>query len=156
MLLRGKKGLSPVIATVMLVALVLVLAAIVFMWARGFIGEQVEKGGRSTESVCREVSFKLDFIEKPSDASKLKGDLYVSNTGNANINSLEVRAHKDGNADITVFDADVVIGGTDVVQISLDEKPDKLVIFPRILGQIKNKKINKAVTCLKVTEEIEL
>ena len=40
-----KRGLSPVIASVLLILLVLVLASIIFLWARGFIGEQIEKFG---------------------------------------------------------------------------------------------------------------
>ena len=41
-----KRGLSPVIATVLLVGIALVLASIVFLWAKNFIGEAVTKEGR--------------------------------------------------------------------------------------------------------------
>lgn len=41
----NKRGLSPIIATVLLIFLVLILASIVFLWARGFFSEQLEKGG---------------------------------------------------------------------------------------------------------------
>ena len=60
---RGKRGLSPVIASVLLIALVLVLASIIFMWARGFISEQIEKFGNPVElaNVGNSSFFKIMF-----------------------------------------------------------------------------------------------
>jgi len=55
--------LSPVIATVLLIALVLVLAAIIFMWARGFISEQIEKFGTPIEDLCDSVDFDIEIVK---------------------------------------------------------------------------------------------
>ena len=43
MIKRGKKGLSPIIATVLLIVITLIIAMIIFLWAKNFIGEKTKK-----------------------------------------------------------------------------------------------------------------
>ena len=58
----GRKGVSPVIATVLLVAMVVVLALIVFFWFKGLTKEAVTKfGGTNIEIVCNDVSFSSEY-----------------------------------------------------------------------------------------------
>ncbi|MBU0761090.1 MAG: hypothetical protein KJ600_04585 [Nanoarchaeota archaeon] len=57
MIVEKKRGLSPVIATVLLVSIALVLAVIIFLWARSFIAETVLKGGERVELMCEDVGF---------------------------------------------------------------------------------------------------
>ena len=78
----NKKGISPVIATTLLVSLTLILAAIIFLWARAFIPETILKGdyGR-IEEACKQVNF---------DASVQGGKITVQNLGNVPIQSIQV------------------------------------------------------------------
>lgn len=83
-----KKGVSPVIATVLLIAMVVVTALIIFLWFRGMTQEAVTKfGGENVELVCGEVEF---------DASYSGGTLYISNTGNVPIFGMDIKISKAG------------------------------------------------------------
>jgi len=59
---RGrKKGISPVIATVLLIAMVVVVALIVFVWFRGMVGESATKMGKNIKLVCDDVKFDASY-----------------------------------------------------------------------------------------------
>ena len=79
----NKKGVSPAIATVLLIAIALVLAVIIFLWARSYIGESVQKSDRAIESSCAEVVFEAEAF---SD-----GSVAIQNNGNVPIYGIEVR-----------------------------------------------------------------
>src|SRR3989344_4874243 len=79
-----KRGLSPIIATMILISLALVLAVIIFFWARSFIGESVEKQGQKIDLLCNEVSFRAEAYGSPII-------LYVENLGNVPLNGVEVK-----------------------------------------------------------------
>ena len=81
-----KRGLSPVIATVLLVVLALVLAAIIFLWARGFVTEQLEKQGKPTDQVCKDVSFEIDSTSVGGGV-----EVQIVNRGNVPIYNFDVK-----------------------------------------------------------------
>src|SRR3989344_3356293 len=85
--LERKKGVSPIVATVLLVALVIVTALIIFLWFRGFVGESVTKFGKNIELVCDEVKF---------DASYSGSNFYISNNGNVPIFGMKVKITEGG------------------------------------------------------------
>jgi len=82
-----KRGLSPVIATVLLVLLVLAIAAIIFLWFRGLIQENNTKFGRNVGLVCNDVLF---------TANLNNGILYISNDGNVPIFDFNLKLSKQG------------------------------------------------------------
>ncbi len=83
-----KKGVSPVVATVLLIAMVIVLALIVFLWFRSLTKEAITKfGGKNVEIVCDEVSFSAEYS---------LGTLTVTNVGNVPIFGLNVKIVKGG------------------------------------------------------------
>lgn len=80
---KNRKGVSPVIATVLLIGLVIALGAVVFVWFQSFTHEAVTKfEGENIELVCADVQF---------DASYDNGNLALSNTGNVPIYSFNVK-----------------------------------------------------------------
>ena len=81
-----KRGLSPVIATVLLVAMVIVIASIIFLWFRGMTEEVVTKFGRNIGMVCDEVEFSASYSDK----------LYITNNGNVPIYGMQVKIYKEG------------------------------------------------------------
>ena len=84
----GRKGVSPVIATVLLVAMVVVLALIVFFWFKGLTKEAVTKfGGTNIEIVCNDVSFSSEYSN---------GVLTISNDGNVPIFGMNAKIVKTG------------------------------------------------------------
>ena len=68
-----KRGLSPVIATVLLIGIVVVSGLITFTWFKGFTQEAVTKSGQNAQLVCNDVGF---------EASYSGNSLFISNDGN--------------------------------------------------------------------------
>jgi len=140
----NRKGISPVVATVLLVVLALVLAMIVFLWARGFVSEQIEKQGRPTDQVCKEVSFEVDGVQEGQIVN-----LQIVNRGNVPIYNFDIKFVGGGDSSIKTFDFGVDVGGaTDRQQIPLVGEPSQIVLYPMILGAVRGKQVNKPVTCL--------
>ena len=83
----NKKGVSPVIATVLLIGIVIVLAAIIFMWFRGMTQEAIIKFEKNIELVCDDVKFAASYSE---------GVLAVSNDGNVPIFQMKAKISGDG------------------------------------------------------------
>ncbi len=68
-----KKGVSPVIATVLLVGIVIVLGVIIFLWFNSLRGEAITKfDGQNVETLCREINLDIRYED---------GYLYVENSG---------------------------------------------------------------------------
>ena len=87
-ILGQRKGVSPVIATVLLVTMVVVIALIIFLWFRNINKEAITKfDGTNVEIVCSDVSV---------DASYSAGNLYVINNGNVPIYSMKLRVYTAG------------------------------------------------------------
>lgn len=82
---RNKRGLSPVIATVLLISIVLVIALIVFLWFKGMVQESITKFGKNIELVCEEVQMDASYSDK----------LYVRNLGNVYIYNLKAKIYTD-------------------------------------------------------------
>jgi flagellin-like protein len=145
-----KKGLSPVIATVLLVALVLVLIVIIFMWSKGFISESVQKGGASAQEVCTKVNLEISAV------SMLNGeghDVQIINRGSIPVYQLEVETTDGGNSVQNTYNVSVDVGGSASFPI-YSNSGAKLKIYPVILGTVSGKSSNKAYTCLENGEKI--
>lgn len=84
----GEKGISPVIATVLLVAMVIVIAMTIFFWVRGLSQEAITKfGGENVKVVCGDVQF---------SASYSGGILTISNYGNVPIYDMALKITSSG------------------------------------------------------------
>ena len=83
----NKKGLSPVIATTLLVLIAVVLAAIIFWWVRQFVQESVQKdigGGLAPiDSFCKDIKFNADISGD--------GKVTLQNNGQIPIYGLDVK-----------------------------------------------------------------
>lgn len=88
---RGqRKGISPVVATVLLVAIVIIIALIIFLWFRNIGGETCTKfQGQNVQLVCGNVEFFASY-------DSATGELTISNTGNVPIFSVNVRVNTGG------------------------------------------------------------
>ena len=87
--MREKKGLSPVIATMLLIAIVIVIGLIIFLWFREMSEEAITKfDGTNIKLVCEEVSFEASY-----DASNL---IYILNTGNVPIYQIKLKKVGEG------------------------------------------------------------
>lgn len=87
--MKDKKGVSPVIATVLLIAMVVVIGLIVFLWFRGMVEEEGTKFGKNIKLNCPDVNF---------DASYSGGILSIVNTASKNvpIYRMKLKIFKEG------------------------------------------------------------
>jgi flagellin-like protein len=137
--LKNKKGLSPIIATVLLIAMVVVIALIVFVWLRGLTEESITKfSGRNIKLVCNEVSFEASY-------SPSSGNILVVNEGNVPIYSMKVQFFKTGSHSTKDFMSDysgqwptggLFQGATAEVNVSSDiSEVEKIYLIPILVGQ---------------------
>ncbi|MCK4552637.1 hypothetical protein KAT80_00340 [Candidatus Pacearchaeota archaeon] len=87
--MKNKKGVSPVIATVLLIAMVVVIGLIIFLWFRGLNEDAITKFGKNVELVCGDVSFSADY-------DSYSGRLSIVNDGNVNIFNMNIKIFKSG------------------------------------------------------------
>jgi len=97
--MNKKRGISPLIATVLLVALVIVIALLIFWWYGELVANELDKSDITADQVCvQDVDFSLsepDCSAGPNPGEKLLS-FSVENTGSARISSF--RALIDGNS----------------------------------------------------------
>ncbi len=148
-----KRGLSPVIATVLLIVLVMVIAAIIFAWARGFISEQIEKFGQPIEKVCEDVSMEID-LKNPTGGYTY--ELQIANRGNVDIKSFDIKEVRGGDSEIKNFKFSVDVGKALKKEIDVGPEVDTIFIYPSLLGSVKGKSSNKIFTCLEHGKQINL
>ena len=100
-----KRGISPVIATMLLISIALLLAVIIFLWAQAFLNERIQKdlggGPEPIESFCKDVNIEAEGFTTAAVATQCEGILptndkgcsyvRVVNRGNIPVHGLEIR-----------------------------------------------------------------
>lgn len=130
---RGGRGVSPVIATVLLIALVLVMGTIIFLWAKNIVVEGGQKNGQNVATVCEQVNF---------DTTYQDGLLTVSNMGNIPIFRVKVEMYKNNGfqtkdiTELTSSWASVGLKASGVFSGSIGDVSgvSKIVIIPVLLA----------------------
>ncbi len=129
----GKKGVSPVIATVLLIAIVVVLAVIVFLWIRGFIGEVGQKSVHgsilSADQACVEVDL---------DVLYTAGKLEITNKGNVPVFNTEIIKVSGGTETRQTDTQKILIGSS--VEIDIGTY-DEIKVYPAILVEGDQNKV---------------
>jgi flagellin-like protein len=82
-----KRGLSPIITTVLLIALTIVITSVVFLWFRGMVDEGVTKFEKNIKLVCDDVEFEADYNS---------GTLSIVNNGNVPIFRVNLKISSGG------------------------------------------------------------
>lgn len=134
----SKKGLSPIIATAMLITLTLVLASIVFLWARGFISEQIQKFGQPVERQCDNIEWKISY----RSSSPAKARYFdISNNGNININSINLKIISGNNEKSENYKLNLNIGQADSLILDTiieGKEAEKVIFYPVLLGSSRD------------------
>ncbi len=96
-----KKGISPVIASVLLVVVVVVLATIIFIWARSFIKEAIKKNELTAEQACSEIKFdaSLSLVSDGAGGSKVT-TVDVVNKANIALYQFNIQKIGEGRSDV--------------------------------------------------------
>jgi len=136
---KSRKAISPVVATVLLIAMVVVIGLIIFLWFKGMTREVITKfEGTNIEMVCNDVSF---------DASYSDGILYILNLGNVPVFGAKVKILRDGShetKDIVELSGNwpelgLNQGGTFSGDISSAvSSGDEIIITPVLIGNSKS------------------
>ena len=127
-----KKGISPVIATVLLIAMVVVLAGVVFAWFQNIYDEEITKfGGKNVKLVCDDVKFEVDYID---------GKLIIKNNGDVPIYRIKAKFEGEGKHDSTVLgpgenwpNTGLAKGGIYSGEVNV-ENVDTIILIPILLG----------------------
>jgi len=125
---KTKKAVSPVVATVLLIAIVVIIALLIFIWASNFFSESGKKMGKSAEQACSEVN-----IEAVLDENILS----VINNGNIPVYSLNIEKTAEGSVEVEKLDQINLIQGSAITQ-DIGTGYSKIELVPIILVQVKN------------------
>jgi FlaG/FlaF family flagellin (archaellin) len=92
----GKRGLSPVVASVLIILLVMALFSIIFSWARGFVADQTEATSDPNTKLCPAV----EFIIMNTSVVGTNTALEIVNRGDVDIDSFNFKiSYNDGNSE---------------------------------------------------------
>lgn len=141
--INNKKGLSPVVATVLLISLALILALIIFLWAKSFIGEKTIKFDKPIEEACTSVDFE-------AEAYSSDGHLNLVNRGNVPLYGLEIRKTGAGSiSKVGTFGGRTIDvgenGDISLAELNGVSAGDKLLVVPMIIGEQGDQK--RVYTC---------
>jgi len=125
----NKRGVSPLVATVLLIMMTIAMFLVIFTFSKSFIKEQVEKLGGPVETACQELSF---------DALKT-GDntITLTNKGNMVIYAFNVKAERAGTSKLSYLKTSsgkLGIGEVDTLDIS-GISGDIITVIPVLLGK---------------------
>ena len=133
-----KKGISQVISSVLLIALVITMAATIMIWSKG-ITERITGGsitlqGKNIALTCSDIVFDFSYTE---------GKLYLTNPGNIPIYGIKLRIYSDGNfetqdiKDLTPNwpEDGLKEGGAFSDSITFDADVNKVVLIPVLMGK---------------------
>tara|TARA_Y100000034_G_scaffold81108_1_gene97240 strand:+ start:641 stop:1108 length:468 start_codon:yes stop_codon:yes gene_type:complete len=139
-----KKGVSPVMATIILIAIVVILAIIIFLWAKGFVGERAQKFGSAIELSCDKTNFEIGF---PSNNGCLVTERRVDilNKGNVPIYGIVIKEKGSAKVEVKAFvkKKTIITGNSETFCFNdvLDSNKEVLVI-PVLLGETQSGKIS--------------
>ena len=131
----NKRGVSPVIATVLLIGIVIIIALIISVWLFGFLGETVVKNGRAVELSCDDVDFNADIFE---------GNLNIANTAQVPIYGFIVKKFGQGEILASEVTGDTIRSGeTHSINLVGDHNifpnpGDDFLVVPVLLGETQS------------------
>ena len=132
---NSNKGVSPVIATVLLIAMVIVIGLIIFLWLRGLTQEAVTKFDKNVELVCNDVQF---------ESSYSGGILTISNIGNVPIYEIKIKIQQDKSYETKKLDAlsgkwpDAGLNPGRIFSDSINLNAKSIVLIPVLIGNAKS------------------
>lgn len=129
-----KRGLSPIVATVLLISIAIILALIIFFWAKSFLSEKVQKFDGPIDQSCQNIQFVAEIDSTNSQIS-------VENKGNVPIAGLRLKsADSDSVETISSFKSTIKTGQTTTLAFPEDAigkitAGNKIMLAPIILGE---------------------
>ncbi len=139
--LERKRGVSPVVATSILIVMVIAIALIIWKFLSGFVGELMMKGDETAEAVCASGKVRMDAKILDFDSQ----DVIIENRGNIWIEQLIVSVKGGGSSQTQVFTVGIGAGDSKEVRLNKDEISlegcESVVMTPVMLARGKSVKV---------------
>lgn len=135
-----KRGISPLIATVLILGFVVSLATLIMLFGKGFIEKGTQKVDIETEerTICvQDVSFEI-VTACYLNPSRMK--IVLFNTGKKNIRYFEARLYKspDDVSSLRINQA-IKLGESAVLELAVESsKINKIEMFPVVRHKMKS------------------
>lgn len=137
--INNQRGLSPIVTTLLLVALTIGIIMIIFFWFKGMVLEGILKFGRNIELTCEDIDWEVEY----SSSSKI---LTIVNNGEIPIFAIDIKIEGDGNHkikrinELNVGDSwpknGLNGGGTFSGDVDEDiENAEKIIVYPILVGE---------------------
>lgn len=144
-----KRGISPIIATAILVGVVVTLGVIVWLFTKGFVSELIMKDNAPVSTVCSDkVRISAEIMD---------GKLVVSNDGSVPIAGVMVETRQGGTADREWENCPLDVGQSSAAWCDIiisSTYYDEIKIIPSILGEGEKSGDEKLFMCEQKAEEI--
>lgn len=127
----NKKGISPLIATVLIIGFTVALAALIFTWGADFVKKTTEETSSKTTSALKcanELNFEI------TDYDCASGSLKLDNRGKIDIKSLLFRVHKGETVTNDATTGASGVGKYEVKSFTLTSAAEKVDAIATIAG----------------------
>lgn len=134
----GRKGISPLIASVLLLAVTLSIAGIFSGWGPGIISSVTEETSNQTDRQisCNEASVEI------TAAKHYEGEntsVVLRNRGRMDLDDLRVIAFQDDDLPINRTTTSLNIGNFTTINVSTDSKPSYVQVFSDYCSDVKDR-----------------
>jgi len=133
-----KRGISPLIATVLLIGFTIVIAALVMIWGSNLVKERAEKIGAKSEAQIS-CAAKIEIDLKQAECSNSKIKVAVENKGTDSIDGFRARIHYGSDVETKTIPLQPVLKGTSqrTIEIEYDntKNPTSVEIIPFVTKQ---------------------
>jgi flagellin-like protein len=146
---KNRKGVSPLIATILLTALTISMFLGVFAWSKSFIKEQTEKLGGPIETACQQVIF---------DATLSGGYASITNKGNVVIYGFNAKAETGGTTKTKFMKTESgKVGGGEVDKLDVSEysTATHITLIPVLAGKGTKTGTGKLYVCTEKAKAIK-
>ncbi len=134
------RGVSQLIATVLLIVLVIIIAIIILLWARGFVKEAITKNNEAIELTCRKAEIKAQY-------STATNTVIISNEGNIPVYGAVIKMKKRWRTKVSDVNGVMLApGDSGEVYVGDVSNYKTLIVVPVLLGKTESGK-NKVYTC---------
>ena len=139
----NKKGITPVIASVLLITLVIAMGATIFIFSEGITekltGGSITLQGKNIALTCGDIIFEFSYVD---------GKLYLTNPGNVPISSIKFKVYTDESyktydiKDLTSKwpEEGLKIGGAFSDDITFDANTNEVILTPVLMGNTNSGK----------------
>jgi len=120
--MKKQKGVSPVIAAILLILITMSIGSLFYGWMRTFYDNQLQKQSQlSDEQIqCSEAGFQINSCSFDSGDTNI-ATILLENTGYVDLNSFTVAAlHTDGASDVNIGEIDLEEGGYGNVYVQVE------------------------------------